>query len=214
MKYSGKSVFAARLICGDCGAFLGPKTWNSTSKYKRTVWQCNDKFKGEKRCMTPHLVEDDIRQRFIAAFNKVYSVRKQLIKDCGIILEILTDTKAEDDKLAELALEEQVTGELARKCIEDNARGITEKREFDMQYARIEERYIAIETEIGNQKSAKEEKTKKTADIWLFMKELEKRDEPLRQFDDMLWLSTIESATLKNDGSLMFRFKNGTEIED
>ena len=213
MKYSGKSVFAARLVCGDCGAFLGPKTWNSTNKYKRTVWQCNDKFKGEKKCSTPHLTEDDIRQRFITAFNKVYSVREQLIKDCRLILELLTDTKVEDDKLAELLLDEQVTGDLARKCIEDNARGKMDRDEFNTQYARIEERYTAIETEIEEQKAAKENKSKKEADIRLFMKELEKRKEPLTQFDEMLWLSAVEYATLRNEGSLVFRFRNGTEIE-
>lgn len=88
---------------------------------------------------------------------------------------MLTDTKAEDDKLAELLLEEQVTGDLARKCIEDNARGKMDQDEFNTQYARIEERYTAIETEIEEQKAAKENKSKKEADIRLFMKELEKR---------------------------------------
>ncbi len=36
-RYSGNSVFGARLICEDCGGFFGAKTWNSTNKYKRTV---------------------------------------------------------------------------------------------------------------------------------------------------------------------------------
>ena len=31
-KYSGNSVFGARLVCGDCGGFYGAKTWNSTNK--------------------------------------------------------------------------------------------------------------------------------------------------------------------------------------
>ena len=34
------------IICGDCGAFFGSKVWNSTSKYRRVIWQCNNKFKG------------------------------------------------------------------------------------------------------------------------------------------------------------------------
>ena len=55
-KYSGNSVFATKLVCGDCGAFFGSKVWNSTSeKYRRTIWQCNDKFKGDKKCGTPHI---------------------------------------------------------------------------------------------------------------------------------------------------------------
>lgn len=39
------SCFADKVFCGKCGALYGSKTWNSTSKYKRTVWQCNSKYK-------------------------------------------------------------------------------------------------------------------------------------------------------------------------
>ena len=51
-KYSGKSVFSCRIICGDCGEFYGSKTWNSTDKYARTIWQCNHKFQGEQKCLS------------------------------------------------------------------------------------------------------------------------------------------------------------------
>ena len=39
--YNGKSVFSARIVCGDCGAFYGSKVWNSTNQFRRVVWQCN-----------------------------------------------------------------------------------------------------------------------------------------------------------------------------
>ena len=41
------SSFSAKLVCGDCGEFYGLKVWHSNSKYRRTIWQCNGKFKGE-----------------------------------------------------------------------------------------------------------------------------------------------------------------------
>ena len=45
----------------------GKETWRhrtvenilSNEKYKRTVWQCNDKFKGESRCATPSVPAAD-----------------------------------------------------------------------------------------------------------------------------------------------------------
>ena len=51
--YSGKSVLSAKLVCEDCGGFFGSKVWHSTDRYRRTIWQCNSKFKGEERCHTP-----------------------------------------------------------------------------------------------------------------------------------------------------------------
>ena len=35
--YSGKSVFGAKIVCGDCGGFYGSKTWHSTDKYKTVI---------------------------------------------------------------------------------------------------------------------------------------------------------------------------------
>ena len=61
-QYSGKSIFSSRIVCGDCGSYFGSKVWNSTSKYRRVIWQCNGKFKGEHKCETPHLDEETIKQ--------------------------------------------------------------------------------------------------------------------------------------------------------
>lgn len=37
-------VFSSKIVCGECGGFFGPKTWHSNSKYKRTIWRCNNKY--------------------------------------------------------------------------------------------------------------------------------------------------------------------------
>ena len=46
-QYSGKSIFSSRIVCGDCGSYFGSKVWNSTSKYRRVIWQCIGKFQGD-----------------------------------------------------------------------------------------------------------------------------------------------------------------------
>ena len=74
------SPFSGKIICADCSDIFGAKTWNSTNKYKRTVWQCNDKFKDKgHRCTTPHLNEDDIKARFIAAYNSLIPARENIL---------------------------------------------------------------------------------------------------------------------------------------
>lgn len=46
--------------------------------------------------------------------------------------------------------------------------------------------------------------------IWLSMHET---DEPVMEFDSKLWLSVIDSVVVKHNGTLLFRFRNGMEIE-
>ena len=34
-------VWSGKFICGECGAFFGPKVWHSTDKYRSIIWKCN-----------------------------------------------------------------------------------------------------------------------------------------------------------------------------
>ena len=86
-QYSGKSIFSSRIICGDCGAFFGSKVWNSTSKYRRVIWQCNNKFKGEHKCETPHLDEETIKTRFVGAFNAILADKDSALENCRLMVK-------------------------------------------------------------------------------------------------------------------------------
>ena len=56
------AFFGKELFCLDGAplrsSFFGSKVWNSTSKYHRVIWQCNNKFKGDHKCERPHLDEE------------------------------------------------------------------------------------------------------------------------------------------------------------
>lgn len=65
------SPFSARLICEDCGGYYGSKVWGSNTKYRRIIWRCNNKYKGEEKCQTPHITEEELKNRFLGAFTKL-----------------------------------------------------------------------------------------------------------------------------------------------
>ena len=101
-KYSGNSIFSARLVCADCGEFFGSKVWNSTDKYRRTIWQCNGKYKGENRCGTPHLDEEYIKGAFVTAFNSIIRNKDELIRNCRFVMDHFTDCSDIDTQLERL----------------------------------------------------------------------------------------------------------------
>ena len=45
-----------------------------------------------------------------------------------------------------------------------------------------------------------------------FMLALENLDGVLTAFDDQLWLTAVDRATVKHDGQIVFTFYNGMEI--
>lgn len=102
---SGNSIFASRIVCGDCGTYFSSKVWNSTSKYRRTIWQCNAKFKNGEHCTTPHLDEEVIKARFVTAYNALTADKTQLLDDCRFMQTVLSDCTALDAEIAALCEE-------------------------------------------------------------------------------------------------------------
>lgn len=208
--YSGKSIFSCRLICGDCGHYLGSKVWNSTDKYRRVIWQCNNKFKGECKCGTPHLTEDAIKAKFLEAYSQLLPDREALIESCRIMQAALTDCTDIDREKADLLQELEVVTELTRRCLAESSSLSPE--EAVSRANGLSDRYDGLQAKIAALSKRKTERMAKTDAIGGFMFRLRELDQPLEHFDDRLWLEVIDSVTVSRDGTLTFKFQSGTEI--
>ncbi len=211
-RYIGGSVFGSRIVCGDCGSFFGSKVWNSTDKYRRRIWQCNNKFKGEPHCATPHLTGEDIKARFLAAYNSLLTDRDAILDDCRTMLNALTDCTAIDAELAELLREAEVITELTRRCIEENASHAQSQEEYTERYRGYEERYETVKRKVERLQEQRTARREEADRIGAFMFELHENDTPLTEFDNKLWLAVVDKVTVKEDGRLIFRFRNGREV--
>ena len=211
-KYSGGSIFSCRIVCADCGEFFGSKVWHSNTKYRTVIWQCNDKFGGDKKCATPHITEVDLKERFLVAYNKLIARRDDLLDACRLIQQTLTDCTEIDTEISELRAELEVVAELTKKCIAENSSSALNQEEYLARYTALEERYEAAKGRLETMLARKTEREAKADQIGAFMFELAERDEPLTEFDDRLWLAVIDTVTAHADGRLVFKFQNGTEV--
>ncbi len=212
-KYSGKSVFSARIICGDCGSYYGSKVWHSNSMYRKVIWQCNHKFKGDVFCTTPHLDEEDLKRRFIKIWNDLLSSKTELVDDCQLIQDRLTNTSEIDKQIAELTNELEIVVELTRRCVENNAHSVQDQEDYSARYAGYVERYEAINAEIEALETQRNKRIAKANAIRRFTSELVANDDVITVFDEQLFLVTVDSITAFHDGRLVFRFIDGTEID-
>lgn len=87
-RYSGVSIFSSKIKCGQCGGWYGAKVWHSTDMYRRTIYRCNDKFKSH--CKTPHLTEDDIKEAFVRAANRLIENKADVLDSITLLKERLT----------------------------------------------------------------------------------------------------------------------------
>ncbi len=213
LHYSGGGVFASRLVCGDCGGCYGPKVWHSNSKYRRVVWQCNGKFSNKEKCSTPHLLEEDIKARFLAAFNQLLEGKDALLEDCRIMQDHLTNCSAIDAELDELLREIAVVTELTQRCIQENARSAQSQEEYAERYNGYVAWYEKAKARVDALQEQKKQRQAEADLIGGFMFALHEREAGITEFDNSTWLAVVQKATAYHDGRLVFTFQNGMEIE-
>ena len=90
-KKDGKTEEVLAFIA-DCGYAYGSKVWDSKDKYKKTIWQCNYKFKNEHKCLTPTLNKEEIKKMFIKAYNKMIASKEEILTNLSKALNEAIDT--------------------------------------------------------------------------------------------------------------------------
>ena len=212
-KYSGNTIFSAKIVCGDCGSFFGSKVWHSTSKYRRVIWQCNNKFKGEHLCSTPHLYEDEIKLRFITAFAEFFQKKDVVLETCHMLMEELADTSEYDSRIEKLLAELNDISQCIKEHIQKNASEAQNQEEYNIQYSDLEKQYQNKAKEINQEKQLLVEQKNRIEIMSSFIRTLESTEETLTYFDDEIWRVVIEKVTVFHDGRMVFQFVDGTEVE-
>ena len=186
--------------------------WNSTSKYRKVIWQCNGKYKGETTCSTPHLTEVAIKERFLVAINKLLQCKDEVLANCVFILKKFSDCTDIDAELERVEREIELVVQLAKQCIDRNARAVQNQAEYLEDYNRYCDRHKELTSRSDALKKERQERLYRADGFSSFVKAMKKLDGAVAEFDDKLWQILLETATVNADGTITFRFYNGMEI--
>lgn len=212
-KYSGCSEFASRIICEDCGGFYGAKVWHSTDKYRKVIYQCNNKFKkGQHKCETPTKSEDDLKALFIKAYNLLMLDREQLLDDCLDVKRLLADTTQEDAEVARLEAELTALAEQVEQMIRDNASIAQDQGEYTKRFDEISDRYEQVKATYDKAVEERQLKVSKGLKLDAFIAFVKKSETVITEWSSDIWNVLVESGTVHRDGSVTFKFKNGKQI--
>ncbi|MCL2311795.1 MAG: zinc ribbon domain-containing protein [Firmicutes bacterium] len=213
---SGSSTiytFSSKVVCGDCGSYFGSKLWHSNSKYRRRIWQCNAKYKKSKKCKTPHLQEDQIKDIFIKAFNKLMLDKSGVVSECGAILYELYDTSEIDLKISKLLNEKDSVENDAKKLVMKNANTLLDQGVYNDEYNKFVAKFEKIKQKILELEKQKASQITNRCQTERFLKKIAQTDKFLDEFDEELWFSLVKNIEIGQDGTAIVVFKNGAEIE-
>jgi len=211
-RYSCATIFASKLICGECQSYFGPKVWHSNSKYRRVIYRCNKKYEGEHSCESTHITEEELKQAFVTAMNILIADKNALLEDCRLVQETLADMIELDLEIAKQTDEVEYAKEVLKNCIEDNTKEVQDQAAYWKKYDSLNERYEGERVKLSTLLAEKDERRHKAEIIGGFMFELHEQDGFIEEFDERLWGFMVDNVVVAKDKKLTFNFRNGTAI--
>jgi len=211
-RHSGVHLFSGKIRCGQCGEWYGSKTWHSTSKYRRVVWQCNHKYDGDEKCTTANLTDDDIKALFVSAANKLITQKGVIIKALTVSLPTAFDFTTLEAERDELHSKMAVVSDLIEKCIYENAHVALDQAEYQKRYDGLTARFDAAKARFETVEDTIRSKQSRRATIEAFLADLKDAD-LVDTFDTALWCRLVDFVTVHGKDDVRFTFKNGQEIQ-
>ena len=213
-KHGSVQLFSYRVKCAQCGGWYGPKVWHSNEPCRKTVWQCNDKFKkGKEKCSTPHFSEEELKDLFVMAVNKVIKNKDAILAHINSIYDELFDTTKLEARQEKLEDELVVIAELVDKCIQDNgkAEGCTD--EFEKKYNKLVKRYERASKALDDTKTKITDTIAHRKKVDAYLKNIKKQNELVAEFSEPMMATLMDYATVYSRQKVIFTFKDGTDIE-
>jgi DNA invertase Pin-like site-specific DNA recombinase len=210
----GDSPFSGKILCGECSGLFGSKVWHSTDQYRRVIWRCNNRYKqkGTSTCSTPHVTQPDIEKAFVRAFNQFLKDKTRYIAELEEVLPVIIDTGDLDQETETLTEERDIVVQLIRNCVEDNAHAARDQEAFRQKYDALVERFETAQNRLDSIATEKRNKSARKERIALFLDTLRGATDLITDFDEDLWLATMDTVIVHEDKNMIFTFKDGSEI--
>jgi site-specific DNA recombinase len=190
-------------------AGTGPRSGIRPTSTARTIYRCNDKFKSH--CKTPHLTEDDIKESFVRAANRLIENKADVLDSITLLKERLTDTEALEEERDRLSTDLNLLADKVQQLIAENARVAQNQDDYDRNYNELVSRYETTKTEYDKTCEAIQYRKARSRQMDNFIQEL-REQELIKGFDARLWGSLVDFITVYSKDDIRVTFKDGTEI--
>jgi len=102
--------------------------------------------------------------------------------------------------------------ELTQRCVTENSQTALDQITYAARYAELEQRYITAKEKVDTLLQAKKERQQEADVLEAFMIQLAERDGVLKEFDEKLWLVSIDKVMVSPERKLVFHFFGGVKI--
>ena len=221
-KYSRQYAFSCMLECGFCGSSLSRRRWHSSSKYKKTIWQCVKSTKSGKRYCpdSKGIPEQVIEEAFIESYRMLCTDNKDVLEEfLHRVEKALGEESIEDKIIKEQKYVDNIQNK-RKKLLDSYLKGIVSQDIY-------EETDVGFERKLSNAKAKLkllDQQKDDEASLQRRLKDFKKaltNNEILEEFDRGIFESIIEKVIVggydkdgnKDPYKLTFIYKTGFKNE-
>ena len=212
-RYSGVDMFSSKIKCGECGSFYGAKVWHSNSKYRKITYRCNHKYDKDKRCCTPHLCEEEIKELFINAVNKLLDNKREIISNLDMARKTLFDNKALEEEKQSINDDMETIVDAIENCVKENAHIVQDQQKYEIKYNELVKKYDSAKARFEEIEDKISDNLTRNQITKHFIDILKKQENMITEFDENLWGSLVDYIMAYSKDDIRFIFKDGTEIK-
>ena len=150
---------------------------------------------------------------FIEALSRLLTDREALLEDGRLIYAELSDTAAIDSEIEDLLRELDVVAGLIRGCVNENATHAIDQEAYIRRYDTLAEKYEKLQHRYDTLQKKRDRRLQQADRLSGFLFAVKELDTLDLTFTPALWHATVDHIIVHYDGRLMFRFRNGGEVE-
>ena len=194
-KFSRQYAFSCMVECGFCGSNLSRRRWHSSSKYKKTIWQCvTSTKKGKRFCPdSKGIPEQVIEEAFIESYRMLCTDNKDVLDEFLKRVEKSLNEDTVKEKLRSLQASERKIVAKRKKLLDSYLDGTVSKEVYEDADIDCEKKLTEVRAQIDvmDAKLNDEKSIKQRVDE--FRKALS-QNQVLEEFDRGIFESIVEKV--------------------
>lgn len=212
-KYQNRYEFSGKIICKECkGIFRRQKIYIG-EPFEKVQWSCKTHIENSKICKTKPIREDIIKDAYLAMWNKLVSNYTLILIPLLESLKNLRTNKEQEvqieksnNKIMELTEQSHILSRIVQKGYMDSAIFIEKQNALNIEIEEVKKTRNSLLDSNGFEKEIAG--TERILEIIRYNPDL------LDEYDEDLFINTVDKILIGNDGAITFRLINNLELTE
>ncbi len=212
-KYQNRYAFSSRIRCGECGGIFRRQKIYIGKPYEKVQWCCINHIEDKSRCCLKAIREDVLQQAFTVMWNKLVGNAAEILSPLLESLKnIRTDEQQEEqireynNKIMELSKQSHILSRAVSKGYLDTAVFIERQNALTLEIEAVKKQRNQLLEDTGFEREIRQTEG---------LLELIRRQPQIQEeYDEALFLQTVEQVVVHKKDAVTFRLKNGLELTE